>query len=231
MAADVPASIARRLLALATAAMPPSRRDWGRGMTAELAYASSRGERARLVLGVVRITLLPPPGGAGYRRTVARAAVLAVIAYVPLGLVLYLSNVVYPTSGDSDAGVLALWAYLFIALMGAGALARSARPGPGAPVLAGIAAGLVIAVLAMATYTVIDNAFLPIVMHQQAKIDGFRASGLTSMRAYINGQLKATVLGVAILMAGLGAVLAPLGARLAPERNLASRRRPLSRRS
>ena len=46
MAGDVSARIARRLLVLATAAMPPSRRDWGRAMSAELAYAGSTGERA-----------------------------------------------------------------------------------------------------------------------------------------------------------------------------------------
>jgi hypothetical protein len=37
MAGEVSARIARRLLALATAAMPPSRRDWGSAMSAELA--------------------------------------------------------------------------------------------------------------------------------------------------------------------------------------------------
>jgi hypothetical protein len=229
MAAETSERIARRLLTLATAAMPPSRRDWGRAMSAELAYARSRGERARLVLGVVRIALLPPPGDAGYGRTAARAAALAVIAYVPLGLADYASNVVFPSSQDSTAGVLAGDAYLLTALMGAGALARYARPGLAAPVLAGLAAGLVFAVLAMATFTVIDNAFLPIVMHQQNNIDGFRASGMTSARAYINGQLKATALGVDILMAVMGAVLAPLGAILAQEADLAWRRRGLSR--
>jgi hypothetical protein len=230
MAGDVSARVARRLLVLATAAMPPPRRDWGRAMSAELACARSRGERARLVLGAVRVALLPPPGDAGYGRTVARAAALAVIAYVPVGLADYASNVVFPSSQDSTAGVLAGIAYLLAALMGAGALARYARPGLAAPVLAGLAAGLVFAVLAMATFTVIDNAFLPAVMHQQNNIDGFRASGLTSMRAYVNGQLRATVLGVAVLLAVMGAVLAPLGALLAQEADLAWRRRRRSRR-
>jgi hypothetical protein len=129
---------------------------------------------------------------------------------------------------DSNAGVLAGDAYLLAALMAAGALARYARPGLAAPVLAGMAAGLVLAVLAM-TFTVIDNAFLPIVMHQQAKIDGFRASGMTSTRAYINGQLEASALGVAILMTVMGAIFAPLGAILVQEADLAWHRRRLSR--
>ncbi len=230
MAGDSQARIARVLLALATAAMPPSRRDWGRAMSAELEYASSPGQRARLVLGAVRISLLPPPGDAGYGRTVARAAFLAVIAYVPIGLANYASNVVFASSQDSTAVVLAGNAYLVAALMGAGALARYARPGLAAPVLAGMAAGLVFAVLGMATFTVIDNAFLPAVMHQQGNIDGFRGSGMTSARAYINGQLRATVLGVTVLLAVMGAVLAPAGAVLAQEAGLAWHRRRLSRR-
>jgi hypothetical protein len=230
MAAGGSARVARCLLALATAAMPRCRRDWGLAMSAELACARSRAERARLVAGAVRIALLPPPGDAGYGRTAARAAVLAVIAWVPLGLADYASDVVFPSSQDSTAGVLAGNAYLLAALMGAGALARYARPGLAAPVLAGLAAGLVFAVLGMATFTVIDNAFLPAVMHQQGSIDGFRGSGMTSARAYVNGQLEAAVLGVAVLMAVMGAVLAPLGAILAQEADLAWCRRRLSRR-
>ena len=133
MAGGVSARIARRLLALATAAMPPSRHDWGMAMSAELTYARSRGERARPVVGAVRIALLPPPGDAGYGQTAARAAALAVIAYVPLGLADYASNVVFPSWQDSNAGVLAGGAYLFAPLMGAGALARYARRGSPRP--------------------------------------------------------------------------------------------------
>ena len=54
-----------------------------------------------------------------------------------------------------------------------------------------MAAGLILAALGMGTFAVIDNAFLSVVSHQQAKIDGFRASGMTSMRAYINADLEA----------------------------------------
>ena len=215
MAGDVPARIARRLLAMATAAMPPSRRDWGRAMSAELACARSRSEQARLVLGAARVALLPPPGVAVYGRAAGHSAALAAIAYVPLGLGLYLANVVFPSPQDSTAGVLAMNAYVLVALVTAGALARRASPRPGAPVIAGMAAGLVLAVLGMATFAVIDNAFLAIVSHQQGKIDGFRESGMTSMRAYINGNIKTTAPGVAIVLTIAGAVIAPIGAALA----------------
>jgi hypothetical protein len=217
MADSPPAPIARRLLAVATAAMPPSRRDWGRAMSAELACARSRGERARLVLGAARVALLPPRGTGDYGRAAGRSAALAAIAYLPLGLGLYLANVVFPSPQDSTAGVLAMGAYLLLALMTAGALARRASARPGAPVIAGMAAGLVLAVLGMATFAVIDNAFLAIVSHQQGKIDGFRDSGMTSMRAWINADLEATAPGVAIILTIAGAFLAPIGAALAHE--------------
>jgi hypothetical protein len=64
----------------------------------------------------------------------------------------------------------------------------------------------------MGTFAVIDNAFLSVVMHQQAKIDGFRASGMHSTRAYINASLEATAPGVAVILAVAGAFLGSLGA-------------------
>lgn len=221
MTGEAPARIARRLLAIATAAMPPSRREWGRAMSAELACARSRSEQARLVLGGVRVALLPPPAAARYGRAAGRSAVLAAVAYVPLGVGLYLANVAFPSPQDSTAGVLAMDAYLLITLMTAGALARRTSAKPGTPIIAGIAAGLVLAVLGMATFAVIDNAFLSIVSHQQATIDGFRESGMTSMRAYLNRNFEATIPGVAIALTVAGAIFAPIGAALAQQAAIA----------
>jgi hypothetical protein len=205
-----------RLLGLLTAAMPPSRRDWGRAISAELDYARSGTERARLVLSAARVAVLPPPAFVDYGRAARRALFLAAIAYLPLGLGLYLANVVFPRPDDSAAGVLAMDGYLAAALMTAGALARRWSARRVAPVIAGMTAGLVLAVLGMATFAVIDNVFLSIVSHQQGKMIGFQESGMTSMRAYINGNLEATAPGVAILLTVAGAVLAPLGAAVAP---------------
>jgi hypothetical protein len=111
--------------------------------------------------------------------------------------------------------------YLLAALLTAGALARRGSARPGAPVIAGMAAGLVLALLGMATFAVIDNAFLPIVSHQQGNLEGFRGSGMTSMRAFINGDLAATAPGVIIVGTVAGAVLAPIGAALAREASIA----------
>jgi hypothetical protein len=88
---------------------------------------------------------------------------------------------------------------------------------------AGATAGLVLAVLGMGTFAVIDNAFLSIVSRQQAKVAGFRASGMSSMRAYVNADLESTAPGVAILLRCVGM----LGALIDRERCIArARRRP-----
>jgi hypothetical protein len=76
-------------------------------------------------------------------------------------------------------------------------------------------ADLIIGALVMGTFAVIDNVFLAIVSHQQGKIDGLRASGMTSMRAYINASLEATAPGVSLILAFGGAFLAALGASAA----------------
>src|SRR5579863_3370386 len=121
---------AARLVAVATAAMPASRRDWGKALSVELAHATSRRDQARLVLAAVRIALLRP-GLADYGRAASGAAALAAIAYIPLGLVLYLTNVIFAYPNASSASAYAVDGYSLVALMAAGALARrkSARRG------------------------------------------------------------------------------------------------------
>ena len=220
--------VARRLLSVLTAVMPPGSRAFGQAMIAELDYVLSRRGRARLVLGALRVALLPPPALAGYGRAAGRAALVAAVGFIPLGIGLYLANVVFPDRQDSSLSVLAMDAYLIVMLVTAGAVARRVAGGTGPSIVAGLVAGLIIAVLGMATFAVIDNAFLPIVMQQTAKIDGFRASGLTSMRVYINGSLEATAPGLAIFLAVLGAILGSLGAAADREIVIARARRNVS---
>jgi hypothetical protein len=67
------------------------------------------------------------------------------------------------------------------------------------------------------------DAFLSIVSHQQAKVAGFRASRMSSMRAYVNADLESTAPGVAILLGCVGM----LGALIDRELCIAcARRRP-----
>lgn len=216
------AGLEHRLLAALTALMPPSRRAWGQALTAELGHTPRRRDRVQLVLAAVRVALLPPAGLGGYGRAAGHAALLAVAACIPLVTGLYLTNVVFPSQQDSALGDLSMDAYLAVTLMLAGAAARRARAGPGAPAVAGVVAGLVIAVIGMATFAVIDNAFLSVVSHRQAKLDGFRASGMTSMRAYINATLAATAPGVTLLLAAAGAFLGSLGSAFSDPRTRSS---------
>jgi hypothetical protein len=216
---------AHRLLAAVTAMMPPGRRAWGRALLAELDYTGSRRGRARLVLGAVRVALVPPPGLAGYGRAAGRAALVAFIAWIPPGAGVFLTNVVFPSQRDNGIGDAALLLYVIITLMAAGAAVRHTVTDAGHPVVAGMVAGLVIAALGMGTFAVIDNAFLSVIGHQQANIDGFRLSGAPSMRAYVNGTLEATAPGVALLLVLAGAFLGLLGAKLDRELSIARARR------
>jgi hypothetical protein len=140
----------RRLVLAATALMPPSRRDWGRAIAAELDHAGSAGGRARLVLGAFSVALLPPPGLAGYGRAVGWAVRVAVIAYVPLGSLVSLANAL-SRPGQGSARVTVPLVYVAVATMAAGALARRAPVKPGRAVIAGISAGLVLGGLILAT--------------------------------------------------------------------------------
>jgi hypothetical protein len=140
------------------------------------------------------------------------SAGLAALAFVPVGIALCLVNVVFPSSALPGTLV---WAYLASALMMAGAKAQRASAKLGAHVIAGMAAGLVIASLGLATYLVIDNALLSVVGAQQDNIEGLRQSGMASMRAYLNGNLETVAPFLALGLAVAGAVFAPIGAAIA----------------
>jgi hypothetical protein len=211
-------NLAYRLVTAATAMMPAPRRDWGRAISAELASSTSRAERTRLVLAAMRIVVLAPPrlsaGLREYARAAGHAAVLALIAYVPIGLVLYLFTMVLPSAQVVIPGVLS-YGYPLLVLLTAGARARRASATIGAPVIAGLTAGVMMAVLAVATVAVMDNAFFSIVSQQPDTVEKFRASGMASMHSYLNGGLESAAPVVIIVLAIAGAVFGPLGPVLA----------------
>jgi hypothetical protein len=218
--------LAHRLVTAATALMPPSRRDWGRAISAELAGNASRAERARLALAAARIVVLTLPDSSArlreYARAAGRSAVLALIASIPIGLALYLLKVVVPAAHVTVPASLG-YGYPLLVLLAAGARARKASARIGTPIVAGLTAGLVLAVLALATVAALDNAFLAVISQQPDNIEKFRASGMTSMRAYLNGHLESTTPVVIIILAIAGAVFGPLGpvfARILPRISL-----------
>jgi hypothetical protein len=140
--------------------------------------------------------------------------VLALIAYIPIGLVLYLLNVVLPSAQVVVPAVLS-YGYPLLVLLAAGTRARRASARIGAPIVAGLAAGLVLAILALATIAVLDNAFFLVISQQPDNIEKFRASGMTSMHAYLNSDLESTTPVVIIILAIAGAVFGHLGPVLA----------------
>jgi hypothetical protein len=209
--------MAHRIIAVATAAMPESRRDWGRAISAELEQASGRVDRLRLVLAAMRVALVPPRGCGGYGRAVSRLVAVAVIAYVPLGAGQYVANVIIRPAQDSIGEILLMDGYLLLTLLGAGALARRATPRTSAAVVAGLVAGLVLAACEMGTWAWLDNAFFSVIGAQPEKIQGFQESGLTSMHAYLTASLESTAPGVTIAYAVAGAVFAPIGAAVSAQ--------------
>lgn len=131
-----------RLLAAAVAALPGSRHEWGRAMTAELADVRGRSARWRFALSSARATLwLPPAGG---------WPVLAVVT----GLVVASVAVAGPAVGAAVPG-LTVFAVAFTALVGAMvvlAVARSRRlrlpvSAPTVLVTAGVAASIAATVI------------------------------------------------------------------------------------
>lgn len=178
-------------------AAPVSRRDWQKAIRAELAYAPSARDRAFLMLGAVRVALLPPPGLTrvldGCGRATAFATAATVVAWLPLGGALYLNDVVFPSATAGPIAILAMDAYVIVALMAAGVAARRgcARRGsarPAALAIAGAAAGIVIASLSMVLV------------------------GIIGLRATVSAP------GILVIAPVCGAILAPLGAALSRNR-------------
>ena len=72
-----------------------------------------------------------------------------------------------------------------------------------------------LAILAVTTVAVMDYAFFSVISQQPDTIEKFRASGMTSMHAYLNRDLESALPFVVIPLVIAGAVFAPVGAVLA----------------
>jgi hypothetical protein len=206
--------VTRRFLVAVVAVMPAHRRAWGEALLAELDHVHTPRDRMRLVFAAVRVGLLPSAAAAGYGRVAGRAALTAAVAWTPLGATVYVSNVLFPTSPDYAPAVIAMFLYLTVMLMRTGAVARRASPRRGAPIIAGVAAGLIIAVLTISAFAIVDNVFLAAVSMHPEKISGLQASGMTSMRAYINSALRAAAPGEVLFLTIGGGLLAALGSTI-----------------
>ena len=174
-----------------------------------------------LLRGAADAHLMGPPRQSGMhllvRSALRRAALVALLVWVALTVEIVRSNVVHASTADDD-GVSVLVSYLavFGALATVGALAAQVVPDWRVVAAAGAAAGALIGALTILTYAVVDNVFLGVVSRQSAKIDGLAASGMDSMRMYINTSL---LLGFCVL----SGFLAIAGAGLAVAGGLTSR--------
>ena len=125
----------QRILAVAVAALPERRRDWGLAMLAELHEVTRRRDRWAFALSGVRATLLIPPAG-GW-------SVLALVAAAAIASVVAVGRVV-----RAELPALTVFAMTFTAVLGALVIlgvARSAKPRLPAPVPTLVVGGAVAA--------------------------------------------------------------------------------------
>ena len=152
-----------------------------------------------------------PGDGPGAARAIGLAAAAAVAGWLPLGALISLSNVAFPSDGDSTSSA-AGYLYLIAAFAVIGAIASRASDSAGSWLAACATAGAVMAVLINATFATVYNAFPAIVGTQPQKLADFRSSGMTSMRDFLNLSLERQVLGIAIILIVLGLFFGMLGA-------------------
>ena len=117
-----------------------------------------------------------------------------------------------PDESDSDpeyvVQLLVTFAVLAALLVLVGLRARRRSPDTLAGPKAGVAAGVVIALLLTGVYLAVNNLFFDIVSQQHDKRVAFAASGWTSMRTYIN---VTQVEGLVVLVPMLAIVGGTLG--------------------
>jgi hypothetical protein len=112
---------------------------------------------------------------------------LALSAVLVIGILW--SNVIVP-SHESDDEYTAWYVVFYIGLLGyfavAGMVAGGTRNRLASSAWAGALTAVLVLVIVTVTFIVIDNLFLDVVMQQPDKANGFRHSGLTSPRDYVN---------------------------------------------
>lgn len=151
-----------------------------------------------------------------------RGVLIAGVVWIALSVEIFLSNVTFPSKVDNDTvSVSVSYLCVFAVLFLVGLLAQRNGAGPRGQAVAGAVAGMLIGLLTIATFAVIDNVWLDVVSQQQAKIDGYAASGATSMRAFINQGLIGAAIVLTIALGVVGALLARVGGAIATRRRIA----------
>jgi hypothetical protein len=225
---------ARAVLGWSARLAAPSRRDWVEALRGELA-AVDGGGGARLLWALGGLSL----AFSTRRRSLQRpwyswpallrtsAFGLALAAVLVVGIVW--SNVVVP-SHESDDEYTMWYLVFYVGLLGYFFVSGLVASRPPNRVVTGMWAGaataVLVALIVLVTFVVIDNLFLDIVMTQPDKLNGFRHSGLTSERDYVNQGLLAGLVGVPLVLGAFGAGLGALGG--AVRERLDRRRSPIT---
>jgi hypothetical protein len=155
----------------------------------------------------------PPAVTSPRGRPLLRATLVALVVWLGLSVLIFLSNVVYPGRDDGPA-VAVGYACVFLALAFTGVLAARTGRGAGSVVAAGAFAGALLGALIIVTFLVVDNVWLDIVAQQPQKIDDFARSGATSMRGFINASLLGPAIFFIVFFGAAGAGFASLAAYL-----------------
>ena len=189
----------------------------------------SRGARLRIGLDLLRGAAdarlsgdFHRPGGAA--RAIGVSSGATVLGWLPVGALIVLGTV-FPSGLFGGIATIGGFFYLMGLFLAIGAIASRAcaRPRPGTWLAACTASGTLMAVLFSATYAVIDNAYLGIVSRDPEQIAAFRASGMTSMRDFINVSLEHQVIVGFVVCVVIGVLMGMVGAVCAAERRQPAR--------
>jgi hypothetical protein len=211
------AAAARRLLSWSAGRANPSDRAWIEAIRGELEVVEEGPAQLFWALG--GLSLL----AGARRRTVTRTwySWPALLRSSSFGLVLSVvlvvgivwSNVIVPSNESDDeytAWYLAFYIGLFAYFTLAGAVAGGWPNRVASSALAGALTAILVVVVVLVTFMVIDNLFLDVVMQQPDKANGFRNSGMTSRRDYVN-QGNFAIFFVVPVVGALGAAFGVLG--------------------
>jgi hypothetical protein len=211
-------SAADAVLAWSARHVEPSHLPWVEALRGELDVVPGGPARLLWALGGVRLAWT------ARRRSLRRtwmslptllrtgAFGLALSAVLVIGVVW--SNVIVP-SHESDDEYTGWYVAFYLGLLGyfflAGLLAEGRPDRVVSGAVTGAVTAVVLSLIVLTTFIVIDNLFLDVVMQQPDKLNGFRRSGLTSQRDYVNQGILAGVVVVPLMLGAFGAVFGALG--------------------
>ena len=208
---------ARGLLAWSASRASASERAWIEALRGELEVVDEG--LAQLLWALGGVSLLSGARRRPLTRTwyswpaLLRSSSFGLVLSALLVMGIVWSNVIVPSHESDDeytAWYLAFYLGLLVYFAVAGMVASSARNRLASSAWAGALTAVLVLLVVTATFIVIDNLFLDVVMQQPDKANGFRHSGLTSQRDYVN-QGNFAIFALLPIFAAFGAAFGTLG--------------------